>query len=113
MEILTFDELRNPNNSVEFEGGDHGSTDVSFFVLDFEHGRGPSLHKHDYAEVCILLEGQATFHGPDGDVEVGAGHVVVVPAGEPHAFESSSDRPLRQVNIHVSPRLISQWLDEG
>ena len=75
MEILTFDELRNPNNSVEFEGGDHGSTDVSFFVLDFEHGRGPSLHKHDYAEVCILLEGQATFHGPDGDVEVVAGHV--------------------------------------
>ena len=112
MEILTFDELRNPRNSVEFEGADHGGVDASFFVLDFERGRGPSLHKHDYAEICILLEGEAPFHGPDGDVEVSGGHVVVVPAGEPHGFTSSGDVPLRQVNIHVSPRLISQWLDE-
>jgi mannose-6-phosphate isomerase-like protein (cupin superfamily) len=113
MEILTFDELRNENGSVEFEGADHGDTVASFFVLDFERGRGPSLHKHDYAEICILLEGQATFHGPDGDVEVSGGQVVVVPAGEPHGFESSGDGPLRQVNIHVSPRLVSQWLEEG
>jgi mannose-6-phosphate isomerase-like protein (cupin superfamily) len=38
---------------------------------------------------------------------------MVVPAGEPHGFTSSGDVPLRQVNIHVSPRLISKWLDEG
>jgi mannose-6-phosphate isomerase-like protein (cupin superfamily) len=111
MEILGFDELRNPNGSVEFEGADHGGAAASFFALDFERGRGPSLHKHDYPEICILLEGRATFHGPDGDVDVEAGHVVVVPAGEPHGFESSGDERLRQVNIHVSPRLISQWLD--
>ena len=66
MEILTFDELRNANGSVEFQGADHGGADASFFVLDFERGRGPSLHTHDYPEICILLEGQATFHGPDG-----------------------------------------------
>jgi quercetin dioxygenase-like cupin family protein len=67
MEIITFDELRNPNDSVEFEGADHGGAGASFFVLDFERGRGPGLHTHAYAEICILLEGQATFHGPDGD----------------------------------------------
>ena len=111
MEILTFDDLRNPNGSVEFEGADHGGADASFFVLDFERGRGPSLHKHDYAEICILLEGEATFHGPDGDLEVTGGHIVVVPAGEPHGFESSGEGPLRQVNIHVSARMLSQWLD--
>src|SRR3954452_8175164 len=111
MEILTFDELRNPRNSVEFEGADHGGVDASFFVLDFQRGRGPSLHKHDYAEICILLEGQATFHGADGDVEVTGGHVVLVLAGEPHGFESSGDGPLRQVNVHVSARMLSQWLD--
>ena len=112
MEILTFDELRNANGNLEFEGADHGGANASFFVLDMERGRGPSLHKHDYPEICILLEGRATFHGPDGDVDVTGGHVVVVPAGEPHGFESSGDAPLRQVNIHVSPRLISQWLEE-
>src|SRR4029079_3843196 len=105
MEILTFDELRNENGSVEFQGADPGGTDASFFVLDFERGRGPSLHTHDYPEICILLEGTATFHGTDGDTEVEAGHVVVVPAGEAHGFEASGDGTLRQVNIHVSARM--------
>jgi mannose-6-phosphate isomerase-like protein (cupin superfamily) len=111
MEILTFDALRNPNGSVEFQGAEFGGVGASFFVLDFERGRGPGLHTHDYAEICILLEGRATFHGPGGDVDVEAGHVVLVPAGEPHGFESSSDDPLRQVNIHVSPSMLSRWLE--
>lgn len=56
--------------------------------------------------------GNVEFEGADhGDVEVGPGHVTVVPPGEPHGFTSSGDVPLRQVNIHVSPRMISQWLD--
>ena len=111
MEILSFDALRNPNGSVEFQGADHGGVGASFFVLGFEPGRGPGLHTHDYAEICILLEGRATFHGPDGDLEVEAGNVVLVPAGEPHGFESAGDGRLSQVNIHVSPRMLSQWLE--
>ena len=111
MEILTFDELENANGNVEFEGADHGGAGASFFVLDLERGRGPSRHTHDYPEICILLEGTATFHGTDGDTEVEAGHVVVVPAGEVHGFEASGDGPLRQVNIHVSARMLSQWLE--
>ena len=113
MEILTFDALRNENGSVEFQGADRGGVGASFFVLDFEKGRGPSLHTHEYAEICILLEGQATFHGAEKDVVVEAGNVVLVPAGEVHGFESSGDGRLRQVNIHVSPRMLSQWLDAG
>ena len=37
--------------------------------------------------------------------------MVTVPAGEPHGFEGSGDGPLRQVNIHVSGRMLSKWLD--
>ena len=92
MEILRFDELRNANNSREFEGADHGGAGVSFFLVDAAPGRGPSLHTHDYAEVFIVLEGQATFRGTDGEREVGAGPVVIVPAGEPHGFKASGER---------------------
>jgi len=42
---------------------------------------------------------------------VEAGNVVLVPAGEPHGFESAGDGRLSQVNIHVSPRMLSQWLE--
>jgi quercetin dioxygenase-like cupin family protein len=111
MEILRYDELVHSNNSIEFEGADHGGAGVSFFIVDAAPGRGPSLHKHDYPEVFIVLEGQATFRGPDGDVDVGAGHVVVVPAGEPHAFTASEDGS-RQVNIHVSPRFVTEWIEQ-
>ena len=112
MKILSFGELENENGNVEFEGADHGGAGVSFFVMNAERGRGPSLHTHDYPEVLVTLEGQATFHGPEGDVDIGPGHVTVVPPGEPHGFTSSGEVPLRQVNIHVSHRLISRWLDE-
>jgi len=113
MEILTFDELLNRNGNVEFEGADHGGAGASFFYLNAEPGRGPSLHTHEYPEICITFEGRATFEGADGKVEITPGHVVVVPAGEPHGFKSSGDVPLRQLNIHVSPRLVSQWLDQS
>jgi quercetin dioxygenase-like cupin family protein len=112
MEILRFDELRNANNSPEFEGADHGGADVSFFLVDAAPGRGPSLHKHEYAEVFIVLEGQATFRGADGERDVSAGHVVVVPPGEPHGFTASGDGS-RQVNIHASPRFVTEWLEEA
>ena len=111
MEILRYDELTHSNNSIEFEGADHGGAGVSFFIVDAAPGRGPSLHKHDYPEVFIVLEGGATFRGPDGDVEVGPGHVVVVPAGEPHGFTASEDGS-RQVNIHVSPRFVTEWIEQ-
>jgi quercetin dioxygenase-like cupin family protein len=111
MEILRFDELRNANNSLEFEGADHGGAGLSFFLVDAAPGRGPSLHKHDYAEVFIVLEGQATFRGADGERDVSAGHIVVVSAGEPHGFTASGDGS-RQVNIHASRRFVTEWLEE-
>ena len=73
-------------------------------------GRGPSLHRHAYAEVFIVLDGQATFRGPDGEVEVAGGHVLVVPAGEPHGFKTGDGS--RQVNIHASPRFVTEWLEQ-
>lgn len=111
MEILRNEELLNRNNSVEFEGADHSGANVSFFLGHAPPGRGPSLHRHDYAEVFIVLEGQAIFRTADEEREVAAGHVVVVPAGEPHGFTASGEGS-RQVNIHASPRFVTEWLEE-
>jgi quercetin dioxygenase-like cupin family protein len=57
-----------------------------------------------------VLEGGATFRGADGEVEVSAGQVVVVPAGEAHGFTASGDGS-RQVNIHVSTRFVTEWIE--
>ena len=111
MKVIRNDELLGANNSLEFEGADHGGADVSVFIVDAAPGSGPSLHRHDYAEVFIVLEGSATFRAGDIEREVSAGHVVVVPAGEPHGFTASGDGS-KQINIHASARFVTEWLEE-
>ena len=111
MKVIRNEALPQRNNSLEFEGADFGDVGVSFFWVDAAPGRGPSLHTHEYAEVFVMLEGEATFRGPDGEVEVSAGDLVVVPPGEPHGFKASRDGS-RQVNIHASPRFVTQWLEQ-
>ncbi|HZB06391.1 MAG TPA: AraC family ligand binding domain-containing protein [Thermoleophilaceae bacterium] len=58
-----------------------------------------------------MLEGSATFRAGDAEQQVPAGHVVVVPAGEPHGFTASGEGS-KQINIHASPRFVTEWLDE-
>jgi mannose-6-phosphate isomerase-like protein (cupin superfamily) len=37
--------------------------------------------------------------------------MLIVPADVPHKFVNSGDGPLRQIDIHVSPRFITDWLE--
>jgi mannose-6-phosphate isomerase-like protein (cupin superfamily) len=46
----------------------------------------------------------------DEEIEAGAGEIVVIPSGVPHRFVNSGDGPLRQIDIHVSPRFSTEWL---
>jgi mannose-6-phosphate isomerase-like protein (cupin superfamily) len=73
-------------------------------------GQGPSLHTHPYDEILIFQEGRATARVGDEELEVEGGDIVLVPAGQPHAFVNSGDGTLRQIDIHVSPRFVTEWL---
>jgi mannose-6-phosphate isomerase-like protein (cupin superfamily) len=59
----------------------------------------------------IVLEGSATFTDGVETREVGAGNVVVIPAGEPHAFTNSGEGPLKQIDIHVADAFATEWLE--
>jgi quercetin dioxygenase-like cupin family protein len=111
MKVIRNDELPTSGASPEFEGAEHGGVGISVILVEAAPGRGPSLHRHEYPEVFVVLEGQATFRGGNDQVDVPAGHMVVVPAGEPHGFINSGDDTLRQVAIHVSPRFATEWLE--
>jgi mannose-6-phosphate isomerase-like protein (cupin superfamily) len=107
--VISRDQLPDPDS---FEGKDHG-VDISFFYVDAGSGGGPALHQHDYAEVFIVLEGESMFVAGDEERLVRGGEVVVVPGGTPHRFYNVGDGILRQINIHVSPRFVTEWLNEG
>ena len=94
----------------ELVGDDHGGIGLCVIFVDAEPGRGPGLHTHQYDEVLIIQEGRATATVGDETVEVGAGDIVLIPAGEPHAFTNTGESNLRQIDIHASPRFSTEWL---
>lgn len=96
-----------------FEGFQYGDTKVSFFLLnDALPGEGPPLHSHPYEEIFIIQAGQVTFTVGEATIEATGGQIVIAPAAIPHKFINSGTTPLRSVNIHPSPRMITEWLED-
>ena len=81
--------------------------------MDAPPGRGPSLHTHPYDEILIVQEGRGTAVVAGKELELEAGDVVIVHANEPHSFTNTGEANLRQVDIHLSPRFVTEWLEEG
>ena len=105
--VLTVDQLRDGNT---FVGADHGGVPASFILDASEPGHGPALHRHQYDEVWIVQEGNATFTAGDRTLAAGPGTVVIVRAGTPHRFLNTGTVPMRMVCIHTSARMLTEWL---
>jgi mannose-6-phosphate isomerase-like protein (cupin superfamily) len=98
MSVINREELPFVDMSHEFVGEKHG-VNISFFLVNAPPGRGPELHRHNYDEVIVVQEGQATCVAGNEQREVKAGDIVVIPAGTPHRFVNSGNAPLRQIDI--------------
>jgi mannose-6-phosphate isomerase-like protein (cupin superfamily) len=109
--VIARDELPHGAIAHKFEGYLYGDVNVSFFLVDSPPGSGAGLHTHPYEEVFVVQEGEATFTVGDARIEATGGQIVVVPAGVPHEFVNSGTGPLRQVDIHPSGRMTTEWLD--
>ena len=103
--VIAKEELPYGTIAHRFEGYRYGDVDASFFLVDSPPGGGAVLHTHPYEEIFVMLEGEATFTVGDDTIVVGAGQIVVAPAGVPHKFVNSGSGPLRQVDIHPSGRI--------
>jgi mannose-6-phosphate isomerase-like protein (cupin superfamily) len=94
----------------ELVGSQYGGVGVCIIFVDSPPGGGPALHKHPYEEVFMTLEGEVTFTAGDAQIVAGPGDVVIVPPETPHAFKNTGDGPLRQIDVHVSPKFVTDWL---
>ena len=110
--VVNKDELPNSGCASEFEGYLYGDTEVSFLLVDMQPGEGVGLHAHPYQEIFLLQVGVATFTVGTTTLEARAGQIIIVPADTPHKFVNSGEGKLRQVDIHLSKRFITQWLEE-
>lgn len=98
------------SRSREHVGTDLGAG-VCVIVVDSDPGEGPRLHRHPYEEVFVMHEGEATFTLGDEQIAAKPGDVLVAPAGTPHKFVNTGSGRLRQVDIHVSPEFVTEWLE--
>lgn len=108
--VLKQDQLPLSNIARELVGADHGDVGICVIFVDAPPGRGPGLHKHPYEEVFVTLEGTATVLADGEEIQVGPGDIVIVPPHTPHAFTSTGEGQLRQIDIHVSPSFSTEWL---
>ena len=109
--FLRQEELPRDVISRDFVGDQHGGVGACVIFVDAAPGDGPRLHRHPYVELLIVLEGTATFRDETSEREVHGGEMAVVEAHQPHAFVNSGTGTLRQVDIHLSPRFITEWLE--
>jgi mannose-6-phosphate isomerase-like protein (cupin superfamily) len=93
----------------EFEGEAHGIS-VSFILVDMPPGGGVRLHRHPYAEIFIIQEGHASFTVGPSNIDLVAPRTLVGPANVPHGFVNVGEGRLKQVDIHLSPKFITEWL---
>lgn len=96
--------------SRDFVGEKYGGVGACVIFVEAPSGAGPRLHRHPYVELLIVLEGTATFHDGEEKRQVGAGEMAVVDAHQPHGFVNTGDGILRQIDVHLSPRFITEWL---
>ena len=97
-------------SSYEFVGSEQGNTDVSVFLFQGKPGSGPGPHRHPYDEIQFIREGQGIWTVNGKSFEGHAGDIFVIKAGEVHSFKAVGERPLVQLDVHLSPRFIQENL---
>jgi quercetin dioxygenase-like cupin family protein len=111
MPIIRRDQLPWSEIAHELVGAEHG-LGITLLFVEAEPGRGPALHRHPYAEVMIVQEGEAELTLDGERHEARPGDIVVVLPNQAHSFLNSGRGPLRQIDIHLSPNFSTEWLDD-
>jgi quercetin dioxygenase-like cupin family protein len=112
MHVIDLADLPTDGLTREMQGADHGGLPVSLLFVDLAPGRGPAWHQHDYLELLIVLEGEATVDVGAERVIAHGGQVVVAPAGVPHRFVNTGATNLRQIDLHLRAHTLTEWLPD-
>jgi quercetin dioxygenase-like cupin family protein len=105
------DDLPRDILSRDFVGERFGGVGACVLFVDAAPGEGPGLHRHPYVEILIVIEGTSTFDDGATKRIVPAGEMAVVDAGQAHGFKNTGEGTLRQIDIHLSPRFVTEWLE--
>ena len=107
-------DLASGTTAERFDGATHGGgIALSFFLNHTPPGGGAGPHRHPYAEVFALREGEATFVVDGAEIAARGGQIVVVPPGATHAFTNTGERTLEMTSIHPAAEMVTEWIEEA
>jgi mannose-6-phosphate isomerase-like protein (cupin superfamily) len=95
----------------ELNGGAFGSEISIIFNHQDRVGAGPRLHQHPYTETYVVRKGNARFTVDGEVIDASEGQIVVSPANTPHKFVNLGPDALETINIHASPKIVTEWLE--
>ena len=97
------------------EGAAGQSDEVRIGIQTSPPGYATPLHSHPYTEILTILEGEGVAWLEDSDEEIALapGMTVMLPAGLPHAFRATGEKPLVTYGLHVSPDRIVHIHDDS
>jgi len=110
MHRIRAQDLPHAGSSHQFVGTNQGDVGVSAFLFNGKPGSGPKAHRHPYDEIQFIQSGRGRYVVNDVEFEAGGGDILVIKAGEVHAFTCIGDAPLVQLDVHLSPRFIQEHL---
>ena len=103
-------DLPHRGSSYHFVGADRGDVGISAFLFHGLPGSGPGPHRHPYDEIQFIQSGRGLWVVDGHEFEAGGGDILVIKAGEVHAFRTLGPEPLVQLDVHLSPRFIQENL---
>jgi quercetin dioxygenase-like cupin family protein len=106
--VTAADQLATGGAAELFRGSEFGA-DVSFFLNHAAAGHVTTPHRHPYAEVFVVLDGDAEFTVAGAVHAAHGGQVVVVPADVWHGFHNAGDTTLEMVSIHPVAEMQTEW----
>jgi mannose-6-phosphate isomerase-like protein (cupin superfamily) len=109
--VIQFSELQKSTIGWEFEGYKFEDTGITFIIVDAAPGEGPRLHSHPYTEIFIVQEGKGLFTIGSKTLEIIGSQILIVPPGVPHKFINTGTGRLRQLDIHLTRKFITNWIE--
>lgn len=95
----------------EWQGAAHGAGLCVIANRIDGPGGGPRLHRHPYAETIVVRSGTGRFVLGDEQLELSAGHILVIPPNIAHKFSNVGPEPLETIDIHENGSFDTEWLE--
>lgn len=84
-------------------GKPEGAPNFAMRIIEFEAGSVFAAHQHPYEHEIFVVEGEGMVEGPGGEIMMGPGTAIFIPADEVHGYRNTGNGPLRFICVIPHP----------